>query len=136
MIECGGCAPPIIAEDAHRDVSDAIMLLGKKHREAIEAITYQGPCEASAALDNLEGAVKQVREMIGGDNMPQKLPNINCQCYRHGKCLHHAAPRRIIGKPMCVLLDAPEDPRIKPGCVLQNKYPRPNAPPPPPPGDE
>jgi hypothetical protein len=65
--------------------------------------------------------------------MPQKLPNINCQCYQNGNCLHHAAPRRWIGKPQCVLLNAPKDPRTKEGCALQYEYPRPDAPLRPPP---
>lgn len=74
--------------------------------------------------------------MLGGTlekDMPQKLPNINCQCYRNGNCLHHAAPSRWIGKPHCVLLDAPKDPRTKAGCALQYEYPRPDAPLRPPP---
>ena len=65
--------------------------------------------------------------------MPRKSPNINCQCYRNGNCLHHSAPRRWFGKPECVLLDAPKDPRTKEGCALQYEYPRPDAPLRPPP---
>lgn len=65
--------------------------------------------------------------------MPQKLPNINCQCYRNGDCLHHAAPRQMFFLPTCVLLAAPKDPRTKQGCALQYEYPRPDAPLRPPP---
>lgn len=65
--------------------------------------------------------------------MPRKSPNINCQCYRNGNCLHHSAPRRWFGKPECVLLDAPKDPRTKEGCALQYEHPRPDAPLRPPP---
>lgn len=62
--------------------------------------------------------------------MPQ---NINCQCYRNGNCLQHAAPRRWPGKQRCVLLDVPNGLRTKAGCALQYEYPRPDAPLRPPP---
>ena len=65
--------------------------------------------------------------------MPQKLPNINCQCYRDGNCMHHSAPRRAFFAPACVLIAAPKDPRTKPGCALQYEYTRPGAPLRPPP---
>lgn len=54
----------------------------------------------------------------------------DCTQYRSGKCLHQAAPRRLFGPAQCILNELQPDPRIKPGCQLQNPYPRPTTPPP------
>lgn len=65
--------------------------------------------------------------------MPQKIPNINCQCYRKGDCLHHAAPRGWFGPSSCILIYTKSDPRIPEGCNLQYPYKRPDGFPLPPP---
>lgn len=71
--------------------------------------------------------------IFNGDDMPQKLPNINCQCYRNGNCMHQAAPRRWFGQQPCILIAKPADTRIKRGCALQYEYTRPDGHPLPPP---
>lgn len=56
---------------------------------------------------------------------------VNCQCYRQGKCYHHAAPRGFFRHTQCILLGHP-DPRIK-ACALQYPYAKPDGYPLPPP---
>jgi hypothetical protein len=57
--------------------------------------------------------------------MPTK---INCQCFRQQDCacMHHAAPKPWIGRPQCVLVTQPSDPRLR-GCELQYPYQRPDG---------
>ena len=64
--------------------------------------------------------------------MPQKLPNVNCQCFKDGKCLHQAAPRAWFGPSACVLSQK-SDPRIT-ACALRYPYTRSDGKPLPPPG--
>ena len=52
-----------------------------------------------------------------------KIPTINCQCFRDGKCLHQAAPRAWFGPATCILTDQ-RDPRVQ-ACALQVPKPRP-----------
>ncbi len=60
-------------------------------------------------------------------------PNINCRMFDRGKCLHQAAPRKLIGCASCILCNPNQnDPRVPRVCTLQVPYDRPECPPIPP----
>lgn len=54
--------------------------------------------------------------------------NQNCVSYRHGKCLHQAAPRKLLGSNSCILDSVNSDPRVQTGCRLQVEHVRPKPP--------
>ena len=60
--------------------------------------------------------------------------NPNCQCFKAntGECLHAAAPRPWFGRPQCVLIFPPDDPRWR-GCALRYPHLKPDGYPLPPP---
>ena len=58
-----------------------------------------------------------------------KLPNQNCTSFLNGKCLHQAAPRRMLGTADCILNWPNSDARVMIQCVLQTRHPRPMNPP-------
>lgn len=50
------------------------------------------------------------------------MQNVNCQCFKGGKCTHQAAPRALFGVA-CILWNQ-SDLRIA-ECALQAPYPKP-----------
>lgn len=61
-------------------------------------------------------------------NQPEKvcdMTNVNCTQYFNGKCLHQAAPRRVMGAAKCILIHpVSTDFRVPPGCLLQQERSR------------
>ena len=55
---------------------------------------------------------------------------INCAAYSgstEGRCLHPAAPRRLLGKPRCIALKVRDDLRMPAGCALCSPLPAPSS---------
>lgn len=53
--------------------------------------------------------------------------NVNCTSFRHGDCLHQAAPRRWFGPARCIvwLAEMGTDPRLRVKCALCTPHPKP-----------
>lgn len=60
--------------------------------------------------------------------MSQKQQSVNCVSICGVRCKHHAAPRRLLSMPYCIILFPSDDRRVPKGCVLQVERPRPMAP--------
>lgn len=60
--------------------------------------------------------------------------NVNCQHFGYGgHCTHHAAPRKLLGLPQCVVMYPPADPRLMHGCRIALPHTKPDGRPLPPP---
>lgn len=52
---------------------------------------------------------------------------IDCKFFTKGRCVHQAAPRRLLGAAICILDVPSSDPRVIRGCMLKMQYERPTA---------